>query len=228
MSLEAIQQKLEASKQTQLLTFYNQLDDTQKQSLLTQIEGMDFERIDKILKLALEAEKQPPSDNAFTPPPPDSVKSVHSNEHASWYNQGLDAIANNKVAVILMAGGQGTRLGSSNPKGMYDVGLPSQKTLFELQAQRIAKVEQLAADKHGKDFDSVNILWLVMTSGPTRSTTESFFKQNNYFGLKQENVIFFEQGRYNEFQRHFTYTTLQAFYLVSLKMVKSFSLQNQQ
>ncbi|TIA72057.1 hypothetical protein E3P91_02177 [Wallemia ichthyophaga] len=194
MSLEGIQQKLEASNQTQLLTFYNQLDDAHKQSLLSQIEGMDFERIDSILKLALEAEKQPPSDNAFTPPPQDSVKSVHSNEHTSWYNQGLDAIAENKVAVILMAGGQGTRLGSSNPKGMYDVGLPSQKTLFELQAQRIARVEQLAAEKQGKNVNEVNIPWLVMTSGPTRPTTETFFKQNNYFGLKHENVIFFEQG----------------------------------
>lgn len=93
---------------------------------------------------------------------------------------------------FVFVGGQGTRLGSSAPKGCFDVGLPSKKSLFQLQAERIRKVQELAAKKAGKD--SVVVPWYVMTSGPTRGPTQKFFEENNYFGLDGANVLFFEQG----------------------------------
>jgi UDP-N-acetylglucosamine/UDP-N-acetylgalactosamine diphosphorylase len=71
-------------------------------------------------------------------------------------------------------------------------GLLSKKSLFQLQAERIYKVQKLATKAHNKH--KAVIPWYVMTSGPTRGPTKAFFRENNYFGLQEENVFIFEQG----------------------------------
>lgn len=122
-----------------------------------------------------------------------SLLEAKKDEVDDWYTSGLSLIADNTVGVVLMAGGQGTRLGSSDPKGCFDIGLRSKKSLFQLQAERIIKVQELAQKQANKE-STPTVPWYVMTSGPTRGPTEKYFKDNNYFGLSPENVIIFEQG----------------------------------
>lgn len=90
-----------------------------------------------------------------------------------------------------MAGGQGTRLGFSHPKGMYDIGLPSHKSLFRVQGERIRKLQELAKKLTGKDG---HITWYIMTSEHTMHPTRAYFEEHHFFGLRDEDIVMFEQG----------------------------------
>ncbi|KAF2091014.1 putative UDP-N-acetylglucosamine pyrophosphorylase [Saccharata proteae CBS 121410] len=195
--LQELRKTYEKAGQEQVFAFYDQLDVAEKAALFEQLSGIKPDYINEITHRALNPPKTESEDT--TPklePLPDSATSSildsKDEDLQKWYDDGLKFIADNEVAVVLMAGGQGTRLGSSAPKGCFDIGLPSQKSLFQLQAERIWKIQQLAQKAHGKE--EVVVPWYVMTSGPTRGPTEKFFEEHNYFGLKKENVVVFEQG----------------------------------
>ena len=74
---------------------------------------------------------------------------------------------------------------------MYKIGLPSGKTLYQVQAERVLRLQQMAREKTGIQ-DSV-ITMYVMTSEHTKAPTVKFFEAHNFFGLKSENLVFFEQ-----------------------------------
>lgn len=194
---EELKQRYEAAGQGQVFAFFNELKPIEKTQLFHQLSSFDPNRINELADKVLNPSKAAAQDAQPTLEPlPDSATAslIDSNPEdiQRWYDDGLKLVAENKVAVVLMAGGQGTRLGSSAPKGCFDIGLPSHKSLFQIQAERIAKVQLLAQKAFGKE--KAIVPWYVMTSGPTRKPTEEFFQQHNYFGLDKSNVIIFEQG----------------------------------
>lgn len=193
--LKELKSKYAKAGQEHVFAFYDKLTAAEKAGLYEQLEKFDPDRINELAETALHPPKTESAESTLEPLPENATSSVldsKAEDLQKWYDSGLEMIADNKVAVVLMAGGQGTRLGSSAPKGCFDIGLPSHKSLFQLQGERIAKVEQLAKKTHGKE--SVTVPWYVMTSGPTRGPTQKFFEENKYFGLKKENVVIFEQG----------------------------------
>ncbi|KAG9126606.1 UDP-N-acetylglucosamine pyrophosphorylase [Ceratobasidium sp. 392] len=190
-----LKEKYEKAGQSQVLNFWPQLSEAEQVSLSNQLAALDIERVNRVFAKAIQSEKDAKNStqDEITPPPSDSFDSILGDEakEAEFRKIGLQAIADGKVGVLLMAGGQGTRLGSSDPKGCYDIGLPSHKSLFQYQAERIARLQVLAS---GGTSPTVKIPWYVMTSGPTRKATETFFTQNEFFGLDASQVVFFEQG----------------------------------
>jgi UDP-N-acetylglucosamine/UDP-N-acetylgalactosamine diphosphorylase len=194
--LKQLREKYAHAGQEQVFTFYDGLSTGEKSNLFGRLASIDPEYINQITRKALNPQRPESHGEAELEPLPESATASILDSPASdidgWYSSGLDLVAKGQVAVVLMAGGQGTRLGSSAPKGCFNIGLPSQKSLFQIQAERIIKVQKLAGKKSGAQ--SVVIPWYVMTSGPTRRPTEEFFQQHNYFGLCKDDVIVFEQG----------------------------------
>ncbi|KAG9045103.1 UDP-N-acetylglucosamine pyrophosphorylase [Tulasnella sp. UAMH 9824] len=199
-SVESVKERYEAAGQGQVFKFWADLTPEQQSTYLGQLNSLDVERVNRIWKKAVDVEKELSSgsagDEEITPLPDDAFDTILGapDKEKEWREVGIKAIADGRVGVLLMAGGQGTRLGSSDPKGCYDIGLPSHKSLFQYQAERIARLQTVAEEEQGKSKGSVIIPWYVMTSGPTRKPTVAFFEKNKYFGLNKKNVIFFEQG----------------------------------
>ncbi|KAM4058474.1 UTP--glucose-1-phosphate uridylyltransferase domain-containing protein [Hirsutella rhossiliensis] len=194
-ALSNLKAKYSDAGQSHVFTFYDSLSSPQRGLLFDQLSRFDPAHINDIAKRALSTPESDKSTDTLEPLPESATASILDSSAADiskWYSSGLDLIGQNKVAVVLMAGGQGTRLGSSAPKGCFDIGLPSHKTLFQIQAERIRKVQELAAKKAGPP--SAVVPWYVMTSGPTRGPTQKFFEDHSYFGLDSANVSIFEQG----------------------------------
>lgn len=192
--LQQLRQKYETANQGHVFKFYDELKSAEKAQLFQQLSTFNPNRINELAEIALHPLKTSDEPAKLEPLPTSATASMLDSDQKDlekYYNEGLRLVSENKVAVVLMAGGQGTRLGSSAPKGCFDIGLPSHKSLFQLQAERIAKIQSLAEKTHNK---KAVVPWYVMTSGPTNKPTEEFFQQHNYFGLDKANVKFFQQG----------------------------------
>lgn len=217
IDISALRARYDSAGQSHLFHFWDSLSSSEQASLAAQLSALDVERVNAVYAKAIAGEAdaaklaEAREDVRIEPPPASATVDTasHPEVEAEHRAVGLKAIAKGEVAVLLMAGGQGTRLGSSAPKGCYDIGLPSHKSLFQLQAERILKLQQLAKkeypEEQGKD---AVVPWFVMTSGPTRKPTEDFFQQHNYFGLHKDNVIFFEQGEWSRGRDRPTYYPL--------------------
>jgi UDP-N-acetylglucosamine/UDP-N-acetylgalactosamine diphosphorylase len=98
---------------------------------------------------------------------------------------GETALRQGSIAIILVAGGQGTRLGHPGPKGTYPIGPVTGRSLFQIHAERVLALSR----RYQADLQL-----LIMTSQENDRETKEFFESADYFGLKPEQVHFFVQG----------------------------------
>lgn len=182
-NLEEIKEILKKYHQEHLLGQWEELEENVRKQLLEQLEKIDFALMNSLYEKTKKDLKE--KQDKFEPI--EYMDKYKLNENYKYYeNIGKKALENGELAVVTMAGGQGTRLGHKGPKGTFDMGLDSHKSLFEIFSDYIKGESK----KYG-----VSIPWFIMTSKENGEQTEEFFKEHKWFGFeKGKNLFFFQQG----------------------------------
>ena len=171
-------EKLNSCGQEHVLKYYGELSEESQKSLLSQIEKLDMSLLNCFSQKDISGKR-----GNFKP-----LGAVTTDEVKQRYDEfsqtGINAIKNGKVASVLLAGGQGTRLGFDHPKGMFNIGINRELYIFECLMNNIkSTVEKAGA-------------WIplyIMTSETNNAETVEFFEKHDYFGYNKNYVTFFIQ-----------------------------------
>ncbi|MCC5833129.1 MAG: UDPGP type 1 family protein [Opitutales bacterium] len=184
-----LRQAFEQAGQGHVFRFWDQLDESQQSNLLSEAAEIDLEEINRLSDTLVMGGQEESFDSDGLEPAPYRAHPSNGGDAALWQRArevGEEALRGGKVAAFVVAGGQGTRLGYNAPKGTFPVTPVSQKSLFQVFAEKIRAAEIRY---------ETQIPWLIMTSNANYEATVEAFEQADYFGLKKENVRFFRQGR---------------------------------
>jgi len=190
---QQLEDKLQPYGQTHLLSWWDNLDTGAQTRLADQIQAVNFDEIQQLNSAATTSsqdDQKSAAEKSHRAKPPKRMVRLPKNasEKAEWteaISSGRDILAAGRVGVILVAGGQGTRLGFPHPKGKFPIGPVSGKPMFQLLAEQlIARARQAGAV----------IPCYIMTSDATHDETVAFFDEHDYFGMDSEDVHFFRQG----------------------------------
>jgi UDP-N-acetylglucosamine/UDP-N-acetylgalactosamine diphosphorylase len=175
-----LRQRLHNYGQEHVLARWDRLNTDERRALLGQLQLLDLDQLRRLY------EKR---DHAVSLPTPERIAPVPvigiDTDQREPRRLGQEALRRGEVAVLLVAGGQGTRLGFDHPKGMFPIGPISNKPLFQIHAEKVLATSR----RYGKP-----VPFLVMTSPATDSETRSFFVEHGNFGLPANEVHFFCQG----------------------------------
>lgn len=184
IQLDPVYDRLRTCGQLRVLKYWNSLDDAQRVEFLEQLKRLDLERIIEAQQIARGHHAAAHPLAQATPPAyiPCSDTEARQRAHA----EGENILRAGRVAALTVAGGQATRLGLQGPKGAFEVTPIRHKSLFEVFAQKILAAQR----RYG-----ASIPWVVMTSPINQEATRRFFQAHGYWGLRQEDVFFMEQGQ---------------------------------
>jgi UDP-N-acetylglucosamine pyrophosphorylase len=174
------------AEQGHIFRFFDDLSSDEQATLLAQLQSIDLKRVRKLIESHLAAGGPPAAPHlapALVIPVPSTE--AERRDEAKSRKAGEEALKGGHVAVLVVAGGQATRLGFDAPKGTFPIGPVSGKSLFEIHAEKVLAL----ARRHGKP-----VPLLVLVSPDNHATTKRFFEEHASFGLDARQVRFIEQG----------------------------------
>jgi len=182
LTFEDARRQLEAHGQGHVLRYWDTLDQDGRAALLEQIDRVDFPLMDRLTDTWVRNEPAPEVFDTIRPIP--VIPLNGGPEHDAAWQAGEEALRNGRVGLFLVAGGQGTRLGFSGPKGAYPIGPVSRRSLFAFHAEKIHNLER----RYG-----CTLPWYIMVSDTNDEATQAFFRENAFFGLREADIRFFRQ-----------------------------------
>ena len=171
-------EKLKKYNQNHLLKFESELSEKEKQELFKQIESLDFSYLNELNKSEIKQEH-----SQITPIEALTIPEIEERK-CEFKTAGLKALKNYEVGAIILAGGMGTRLGSDNPKGMYNIGKTKDVFIFQRLIENLIDVVKLT---------ETYVPLFIMTSEKNDSITRKFLEEKNYFGYNKDFIRFFVQ-----------------------------------
>lgn len=172
--------RLTSHRQEHVLDGWDHLSPAERAGLVEQLAGIDFAELESLYRRKDEPHSVLPSRERIGPIPVEPAEAPPEARQS-----GEQALRRGEVAALLVAGGQGSRLGFDKPKGMFPIGPVSGASLFQLHAEKVLALTR----RFGKP-----IPFLVMTSPATHADTEAYFRDLRFFGLPESDVYFFQQG----------------------------------
>ena len=166
-----ISEKLSILNQSHLLKFIKELSETDKQNLINQIETLDF----SVLHETGAEEERGNIEPLYA-----ATLSEIENKKEIYRKTGIEAIRNGKVGAVLLAGGQGSRLGFDKPKGMFNIGVNRELYIFECLINNLLDVV--------KETETWIPLF-VMTSVDNDKDTRDFFEKHNFPHFLKPNLF---------------------------------------
>ncbi len=184
-AIQNLIQKATDAGQKHLFAWWDTISTSEKEQFIQQLQTVDFALMASLAG-QLHQEDEGIDMSRFSPPALYKIpKTKTETENVQLIReQGEDAIKNGQLGIFVVAGGQGSRLGFDGPKGAFPIGPVSNKSLFQIFAEKI----QAASKKY-----NVTIPWYIMTSETNHHATKAFFERHQYFGLNSNDVMFFNQ-----------------------------------
>lgn len=175
-----LRERFRLAGQEHVFAGWDLIEDGERTALVEQLQGLDLAELEQLFK-SRDATYQVPTAERIAPLP--GVLPSAADPQARQI--GEQALSSGEVAVLVVAGGQGSRLGFEHPKGMFPIGPVSNKSLFQIHAEKVLARSR----RHGRP-----IPFLVMTSHATHAETAYFFEHHAQFGLPHQEVHYFQQG----------------------------------
>lgn len=179
MTYEQIKDILIKHDQLHLLKYYDKLTEEQQANLLAQISSVNWH----LLELLQNRQDTETVKGKLEPLGALEVSEIEKRKE-EFTQIGIEALKAQKVGAVLLAGGQGTRLGFDKPKGMFNVGITKDLYIFECLIHNLMDV-----------VNQINT-WVplyIMTSDKNHEDTVHFFEEKHYFGYNKEFIHFFKQ-----------------------------------